>query len=270
MGQTCSVPCPCSELCFIKGRVEATRSAVPRSVAALICTIALLSSVGAQPALAQDGSDDEHAVADAFAWGFTGFEVAIGGGLYYLLSRKRSVPPWQHVAISLAPIAVGVGVGALAYQGRWNGEAGRATHGAIWGGIGGIALGSVIDGYIARSRLRIGQWAYTFGFTGAVAAAWLGATQVDPGTELPMWLGAPVMGMTGGMVLGGVTALILSMNRKERLGLRILGLSISSGIAIGLLASSLSNPTPADSGQVAGRGLTGLPQPFMLTVPFTF
>ena len=243
---------------------------MPRSVAALICTIALLSSVGARPALAQEGSDDEHAVADAFAWGFTGFEVAIGGGLYYLLSRKRRVPPWQHVAISLAPMAVGIGVGALAYQGRWNGEAGRATHGAIWGGIGGIALGSAIDGYIARRGLRIGQWAYTLGFTGAVAAAWLGATQVDPETELPIWLGAPVMGMAAGGILGGITALILSMNRRERLGLRILSLTLPTGIAIGLLAGSLSNPTPANAGQLAGRGLTGLPQPVMLTVPFTF
>ena len=241
-----------------------------RIITALICSLALLVALYTPHAQAQAMDEDSTAGADAVAWGVTAFEVSTGVVLYSLLSRRARVPVWQHVTLSYTPIFAGVGVGLLAYYSGWNGDAGRATHGALWGGIGGAALGSALDGYIARRGLRLGQWAYTFGFTGAVAAAWLGATQVDPRTESALFLGVPGAAAVGGLFVGGITALIMSLNRKEQLGFQILGLAVASGVTIGLLASTLSNPSLDEPVSAALRGPAHLPRPIMLTVPFTW
>ena len=241
-----------------------------RAIIVFVFPLATLVTLNEPHALAQSGEENGTAVHDAFAWGFTAFEMSTGVVLYSQLNRRGRVPVWQHVALSYAPIVTGVGVGFLSHYSGWNGDAGRATHGAFWGGIGGIALGSALDGYIARRGLRFGQWAYTFGFTGAVAAAWLGATQIDPETETALFMAVPATAAIGGFAIGGVTALILSFNRRQRLGFRILGLSVAGGVAIGLLASSLSNPSPDEPVPGDVRGPVQLPRPIMLSVPFSW
>lgn len=245
-----------------------------RSVTVIGPTLALLALLYPSDARAQES--DGNAAADAITWGYIGFEVTTATVAYRLFSRGGQVPTWQHVTLSLSPIVAGIGVGVLSDATGWNGDAGRATHGALWGALGGVLLGSALDGYLADRTLRMGSWAYTLGFTGAIGAAWLGATQVNPDTETPLWLALPGGVAFGGVIVGGLAALIMSQNgRHRRLGYRIWAMSVAAGVTAGLLIGSLSNPTTSDErsaelpvDDVAGR--QNLPRSFMLTVPFTW
>lgn len=218
-----------------------TRMTISIGAAILWCGLA------AGPAAAQT---TDTAVADAITWGFTTMELATGGAMLYTFTRGEPLPAWQHVTLASVPMVLGVGAGFLAHQGGWNGAAGRAVHGSLWGGFAGYMLGSVIDGAGEVEALERGPWTYALTAVGVGAAAWLGATQVDPATETPLWLGIPGGVAAGSLAVGGGIAVAMAYGGARRRGIQVLAVLTSTAVVGGLLLGSLVNPSP-DGGSPA-------------------
>ncbi|HWN68432.1 MAG TPA: hypothetical protein VNM90_12410, partial [Haliangium sp.] len=92
----------------------------------------------------------------------------------------------------------------------------------------------------------------------------LGATAIEPGTPTASWLTGPIIGAGSGLVIGGVPALVMAMNGRDRLARQFFWWSMVTGISGGLLFGLLTQPDdPLENASVRGPVM-------MLSPPWQF
>ena len=225
-------------------------------------------SAMAQPRVAS--AQEDLRTTNAAVWGATTLELTAGASLATMLTwDPRATESGRFALYIVPPLAAGFGMAALSYQQRWETTIPSATHGALWGGIDGFLVGTLIDGLSHERGQTIGPWAYGLAAAGTLAGGVLGATAIEPGAPTEGWLAGPVVGAGFGFVVGAVPALVLSMNGKDRLARQFFWWSMATGIAGGLLFGVLT-PPDEQAGSAAIRlpgGRAAQPPAMMLSLP---
>jgi hypothetical protein len=195
----------------------------------------------AQPRVASAQEDQRST--NAAVWGLTTLELTAGASLAAMFTWDPGATESARYVLYVAPpIAAGFGMTALSYQQRWESTIPSATHGALWAGLDGFLIGTLIDGLSHERGQTIGPWAYGLAAAGTLAGGVLGATAIEPGAPTEGWLAGPVVGAGFGFVVGAVPAIVMAMNGKNRLARQFFWWSMATGIAGGLLFGVLTPP----------------------------
>jgi hypothetical protein len=200
-----------------------------RSRASSLATVTAVALLAASPSPAA-----AEVPQGAVVWGGTALELSMAG-VFALNFGTDLVPnhgPGMIVNFTPLVIAPTVAFGARHVEPT----APLVVHGAAWLATDLFLVGTLIDGRGERRRMKVGTAAWTLGAAGAVAGGLLAATEVDPGTETAIFMGAPPAGFAaGGIVLGGLLVLIGGID-GDKAGSQfatgaIAGLSIGLGAA---------------------------------------
>jgi hypothetical protein len=221
----------------------------------------------AQPRLAS--AQEEQRDIDAAVWGVSTLELSAGLSLTAMfLWDPEATASGRYSLYVLPPFVAGLGMAALSYQQRWDTTVPNAMHGALWGGLDGFLVGTLIDGLSHERGQTIGPWAYGLAAAGTLAGGVLGATAIEPGAPTEGWLAGPVVGAGFGLVIGTVPAIMMAWNGKDRLARQFFWWSMATGIAGGLLFGVLT-PPDEQAGSASIRLLGGRPArpPMMLSLP---
>ena len=133
--------------------------------------------------------------------------------------------------------ALTLGGGYLGHRFDLDPRPALAVHGAVWFGLEGFMLGTLVDGRDQAWGLRVGRTAWTLGAVGAVAGAVVGGRFVDGRDETSVWFGGPTIGFAaGGIVIGGLMVLIGGIDGDTASGQFVTGATV--GLTVGLGAAT--------------------------------
>lgn len=218
-----------------------------------VITIAIVGSLAA--ATRSAAADDR--LRGTYAWGVASGEAASAGIIAIAFTTKAAQGPgWA--AYALAPEAVALGVGYLAYREDLPATVPMIVHGGAWLGLDLFMIGSLIDGRHESTRMRIGSGAVTLGLIGTIGGGVLAGLTSRTKDADAMWLAGPPVGFfVGGLMFGGMMFLFGKLDTTKAASQFAWGAVV--GATVGLGGAIIYGATHRDAGTGAAR-IGAMPQ----------
>ena len=170
---------------------------------------------------------------------------------HMLAAQPRQFSAGQVLVHTAVPIVTSIGATVAAIKLDAGPRLGNATHGAIWGALGGAALGLVIDGRDEHDGAKAGLATKILAGLGGATFGTLGALLPDDRVQ-PIFLGGPIVAGAGTLVIGTVAIFAATPDRPGRI-LGIAGAAtILGALTVGTIAAFAADPVtiePAREGR---------------------